>query len=229
MSTADYQPKLIYLARRNPRLSREAFVARWRRHGALGMSLPRWKNIARYVHCDVQRPTTPAPELEFGYDGIGIIWHRSPEARGAHLADTSSRLAMERDEEETFAEPISMCCVLARETVILPPEGSTQGFVKLHVFWMAPAAGTAPVRRMSGREPGQQEMAAAGASPRGHVINVPVVSSAGTGWGLACDCVEEWWFDNERAALRAAPILKTAARGADVLIMLTGETQFYTA
>ena len=47
------RPKLIYLARRNPALTREAFVPRWPRHGALGMSLPRWRNIWRYVHCDV--------------------------------------------------------------------------------------------------------------------------------------------------------------------------------
>lgn len=47
------EPKLIYLARRNPVLTREGFTAKWRQHGALGMSMPQWGNIRRYVHCDV--------------------------------------------------------------------------------------------------------------------------------------------------------------------------------
>jgi hypothetical protein len=85
------EPKLIYLARRNPGLTRAGFTARWRQHGALGMSMPRWINIRRYVHCDVQQPGVPG--IDETYDGVGLIWHRSPEARARHRADNSSLVA----------------------------------------------------------------------------------------------------------------------------------------
>lgn len=67
------QPKLIYLAQRRPDLSREGFVTLWRQHGALGMSRPRWKNIARYAHCDVLDAGADIPGISNDYDGVGLI------------------------------------------------------------------------------------------------------------------------------------------------------------
>src|ERR1700728_4689988 len=118
MASDEFEPKLIYLAKRNPGLSRDDFLKRWRQHGALGMSLPRWKNISRYVHCDVLHPTTDAAVLNDEYDGVRLIWHHSAQARAAHLADTTSRSTMERDEFETFSQPIVNSCLLAREEIV---------------------------------------------------------------------------------------------------------------
>jgi hypothetical protein len=212
------RPKLIYLTRRNPTLSPEAFTSRWRRHGGLGMSLPRWRNIARYVHCDVLHTATGSPEIDTSYDGIGLIWHRSLQARAAHLADTSSRAAMERDEAETFAAPIGTCCVLTRETVLIEPRHGS-GASKLTSFQHAlPASADA--------DPGlYRSLADAGARVDGHVINTPLAPETGP-WGLAVDRVEEWWFPNLDMARRAAPILHAAQAGNQVLV-LTNEVVLY--
>ena len=227
---AEFRPKLIYLARRNPALSREAFVKRWRQHGALGMSLPRWRNIAQYVHCDVLHPQAQAAEVDTEYDGIGLIWHRSPEARAAHIADTSSRQTMERDEEETFAEPIVTSCLLARERVLKQPNRAERSLVKLTCFIRAHAFAENLVReRVGASRRVVESMSALGLLPRGHVVNAPLPATSGDGWGLRADCVEEWWFDDEDSALRAVPILRSSTYPAATRLVLTNEVLLYAA
>ncbi len=229
-----FQPKLIYLARRNPALSRRDFVARWRRHGALGMSLPRWRNIARYVHCDALDPPAPTAAIDADYDAIGIVWHRSPAARTAHLADTGSRLQMEQDEHDTFARPIVEACVLTREQVLLaPPDRSSTATIKLtrflqeydHPFALGeiPAAGKIAAFHRT--------LAAGGATVRGHVLNFPLPPENGTSWGLACAAIEELWFDDIAAATAASRCFAGAGESpqapSSTIAVLTNELLIY--
>lgn len=194
-SAAGLQPKLIYLTRRNPRLSRAEFTPRWRQHGALGMSLPRWRNIARYVHGDVLRSSQPVIGLRDDFDGIGMIWHRSAAARRAHLADASSKAQMERDEAETFAAPIVSCCLVAREQILRePPREPSPEHVKLTRFWDADVASPAIANAIPGC--------------LGHVIDWPLPPEQDSGWGLRSRAVEEIWFAGEAAALRAYAALR---------------------
>jgi len=207
---AGMEPKLIYLARRNPALTRDAFTARWRRHGALGMSMPRWVNIRRYVHCDVMQAGIPG--VDDGYDGIGLIWHRSPEARARHRADNSSQGMMEADEAETFAEPVYNFCLLARE-YILKDAGS--GPVKLIRF----------VERADGVSRGEFEDAWRGAyaaallqapevaaNIQRYVQNHVLPPEQPPRWGLAADCVDEFWFASMREATTAFDAIRQLAR-----------------
>ncbi len=231
------QPKLIYLARRNPRLSRGEFVARWRQHGALGMSLPRWRNVARYVHCDVLDCPDSAVGLDAGYDGVGLIWHRSPQARAAHVADMDSRLQMERDELETFAGPIAETCLVAHETVLLaPPRPATAavspfptpGVAKLIRFLCAREPSmhaAAPERVASDAGSRRDALAAAGSPVLGHVIDEPLPPEGSPGWGLRCHSIEELWFASEAAARRAATSL--AAAHVAALTVITNDVPLY--
>jgi NAD(P)-dependent dehydrogenase (short-subunit alcohol dehydrogenase family) len=98
MASDEFEPKLIYLAKRNPGLSRPQFLKRWRRHGMLGMSLPRWKNISRYVHCDVLHPTTDAAALNDEYDGVA----RVPLKRFATAAEQANAAAWLLSEKASF-------------------------------------------------------------------------------------------------------------------------------
>lgn len=220
-SDAEFEPKLIYLARRNPALSREAFTRRWRQHGALGMSRPRWKNIARYVHGDVLDSDD--------HDGIGLIWHRSRAARAAHLADSDSRLQMERDEIETFAEPVVNVCLLAREYVLLrPPRSSISSGgmadpaapVKLTRF--LGTRGTADSTELRWR------LEAEGIVLHGHVINLALPPERREAWGLRHACVEELWFASREDARRAA-VVAAAAPGMQIgdITVLTRDVLLY--
>jgi len=229
---SEFQPKLIYLARRNPALaSRRDFVARWRQHGALGMSLPRWRNVARYVHCDALDLPPPTPGVDASYDGIGIVWHRSPAARAAHVADTGSRLQMERDELETFARPIVETCLLARERVLLAPQDTARAPVKLTRFLHA--GDDPPALRLAAGGPDtvtsrQRELAAAGAPARGHVLNLPLPPERATTWGLACAAIEELWFDDAEAARAAARWFAAATVAPAAIAMITNEVLLYS-
>jgi hypothetical protein len=182
---------LIYLTRRAAGLGRVGFTARWRDHAALGMSRPRWINIARYVHTDLIEPASDERAFLSDHDGIGMIWHRSPEHRAAHLADTGSRQEMEADEALTFARPIVEVAMLTAEQVLIAPP--TAGGVKLVVF----------SRDLFGTVPD---------SAIGHVRNLPLSPERPAGSGLKFATVDEFWFDDRAAAVAGALALGRPGR-----------------
>lgn len=213
MPCADLEPKLIYLTRRHPRLTRADFRGRWRQHAALGMSRPRWKNIAQYMHCDVLDDS--------GYDGIGLIWHRTPAHRAAHLADTSSRADMERDELDTFARPIVDDCLLAQEHVLHAPSTALATALRLFLFFeTAPADAALACAAAAARA---QRLIAAALQPRGHLLNMTLPPERPPHWGLRFAQIEEWRFDDLAIARAAAATL--ADQGA--LAVITNEVPLY--
>ena len=187
------QAKYVYLARRHPTLDRQAFTRRWRQHGALGMSLPRWVNVWRYVHCDVLDSDWPG--IAAGYDGIGIIWYRSMAARGAHVGDHASQATMEADEAETFCEPVANFGVLCAEQVLL--DGAHSG-LKLTRFLARPAPMTATDFDSAWSLHKTAVLAAAGAAGGlcRYVCNQTLPAEHPAGWGLGVQGVEELWFDD---------------------------------
>ena len=194
------EPKLIYLAKRNPSLMREDFTARWRQHGALGMSMPRWVNIRRYVHCDVQQPGIDG--VSECYDGVGLIWHRSPEARARHRADNTSQGQMVDDEAHTFAEPVYNFCLLAEETIL---RSQGVGPVKLIRFVERSKAitGEAFARAWKGQyAPALLQDIASGEVLR-YVQNHVLPPERPGGWALKSDCVDEFWFESGDKAAAA--------------------------
>jgi hypothetical protein len=215
MNCADFEPKLIYLTRRHPDLARATFRDRWRQHAALGMSRPRWKNIAQYMHCDVLDDS--------GHDGIGLIWHRSPAHRAAHLADTSSRLDMERDELATFARPIVADCLLAREHVLTLAR--TQPGTALRLFRFIEDTPTETATATAAAAARGQQLAARGIATRGHVLNLTLPPERAPHWGLHYPQIEEWRCDDLATAGAAAAALATPG----TLSVITNEVPLYEA
>ena len=195
------EPKLIYLATRHPSLARAAFTARWRQHGRLGMSMPRWKNIRRYAHCDVLQPGVEG--ISEAFDGVGLIWHRSPEARLRHRTDTSSQGQMEADEAETFAEPVRNFCLLAEEHEI---RKGSPGPVKLIRFLQRREGVTRTefLQRWIADAP-RYFLSFPGLSQAllRYVQNHTLPPERGDAWGLPSDCVDEFWFESEKTAVEA--------------------------
>jgi hypothetical protein len=195
------EPKLIYLATRHPSLTRSDFTARWRGHGRLGMSMPRWKNIRRYVHCDVQE--TGVEGISGDFDGVGLIWHRSPEARLLHRTDNSSQGQMEADEAVTFAEPVKRFCLLAEEHEIR--EGPA-GPVKLIRFVERRADLSKSEFLDRWRTEFTRHLIEQGSADTAEfrcVQNYALPPEQGTAWGLPSDCVDEFWFDSVQSAVTA--------------------------
>jgi hypothetical protein len=143
------RPKLIYVAQRHPRYTHEAFIQRWRQHAALGMSQARWRNVARYLHCDrVEGLPASLPALDC--DGVAIVVYRSRQAREVHVADENARRIMKADELDTFAQPVADTSMLVREVV--EREGPLDRF-RLFVFRSgADATDRAPLDLLAGTD-----------------------------------------------------------------------------
>ena len=113
------RPKLIYFAERRPEMDRGSFRTRWREHARLGMSMPRWRNIHRYVQCDaVALPGLRMPAIPC--DGVAVVWYRDEEHRLKHIADRSAGPILKRDELETFARPVRAFAILTEEYPLVP-------------------------------------------------------------------------------------------------------------
>jgi EthD domain-containing protein len=201
------RPKLIYLARRHPALSRADFPARWRRHGRLGMSLPRWRNIWRYMQCDAL-PWASAPlPLAADCDGVGLVWYRSAEARAQHV-DDADRAIMAQDELETFDRPVRSAAFLAREIVLEPPrdDGITV-FCLLYRHPNAPLDSASSIVAEQRGERLRRALRGAG-SPAGYTLNLPYDGGAGgISTGLGCIAIDELSFDSLASAERLSPSL----------------------
>ena len=190
------RPKLIYLVRRPSGVDRDEFIARWRRHGALGMSKPRWVNIARYVHCDVVNFETDSPSMRTDFDGVGLIWHRSPKHRAAHRADAVSQGEMEDDEAKTFSEPIANSCLLAEEHITIARQPRPHAQLKLFRFVKSANgrlddAASQSIVEHRRKSLGESDLLL------GHCVNIPMnpMDEGFRRWGLGYDFVEEFWFE----------------------------------
>lgn len=169
------------------------------------------------------------------YDGVGFVWHRSHEARQAHLADTSSRATMERDELETFAEPVVNFCTVTQETALMRPDTRSSGLAKLIRFVRACerayARDVAPLFVREGAAL-KARLQAVHAPLCGHVVNQPLPFDGAPGrrdsWGLDVDCIEELWFADAATALRAVEALAEPARqNFDATTVITNEVVLY--
>lgn len=134
--TSTEQPKLIYIAQRHMRYAPGEFTRRWRQHAALGMSQPRWRNVALYLHCDRVVGLPPGvPAIDC--DGVAIVVYRSEAHRQAHIAVDEARRKMKADELDTFAHPVAQTSLLTQEQIMCQAMGE---IFRLFVFWTSDSA-----------------------------------------------------------------------------------------
>jgi hypothetical protein len=110
--------KIMYIAKRKPGFTPEAFTARWRQHGALAMSHPMWRNSERYVQASVMQPA-PMAGASDEYDAVGALWLYDDAPLVLPNEEHLEYVAMmARDEEETFAHYIGPVCMAVDEEVL---------------------------------------------------------------------------------------------------------------
>lgn len=122
--------KLIYLAKRKPDLTYAQFTARWRKHGALAMSLPLWRHMSGYVQADVLHPS-PVPGTSEDFDGVGVLWAPSDDMwRNPQPEDIRNVETLLEDERHTFGHAIPEVSLIVDEEVRRDTgEGRTTAFL----------------------------------------------------------------------------------------------------
>lgn len=183
--------KWIYLAQRNPRLDRAAFVKRWLSHRTLGAPPAMGAEFVTADYAAVRGDQIEGVSEE--YDAVGLFALRGlasiPTVAGFLKLDH-----IQADEKRFFtttSENFSMFCA---EKVVLGGDYTAHAVVQF-------------LRRASGVSPHDFEQAWAGqgtpalAGLSRHVQNV-VIAPPPPGFGY--DGVAEFWFADEAAMLAAA-------------------------
>jgi len=124
--------KAIYLAKRKPSFTRDQFVLRWRKHGALAMSTSLWANTVGYVQAEAVQ-SMPFPGASDDYDGVAYIFQKEHVRTQQQIADSKM---METDEYETFAGLVLPVILIVEEKVL---KKGVPGGVTAFLYFIDPA------------------------------------------------------------------------------------------
>lgn len=111
--------KVIYLARRNPRLTREEFAERWRQHSLLAGSMPSirpgFDQVAQCLNI-YDRTTVARASLE--YDGINLLTLVDQSFATAMWQSDEVQELILPDELQTFDTYVRHFSLITRETIV---------------------------------------------------------------------------------------------------------------
>lgn len=97
-------PKVIYLAKRNPALSRDEFPPRWRQHSLLAGSCTSIRGgFARVAQCINVYDREIVPRASLEYDGVNLLSFVSDEASASVWQQDEAHDFLLSDELETFS------------------------------------------------------------------------------------------------------------------------------
>jgi hypothetical protein len=101
--------RTIYAQARREGVSRETFVHRWRRHGALAMSLPSfWDPVARYMQSDLLQNLSGFPHASPAYVAVGEIHYRDIGARTQSKQSPELATVLHPDASEFFRREVQI-------------------------------------------------------------------------------------------------------------------------
>jgi hypothetical protein len=101
--------RTIYAQACREGVSREAFVHRWRRHGALAMSQPSfWDPVVRYLQSDRLHALSGFPSANPAYVGIGEIHYRDIAGRTQSKQSPELATVLHPDASEFFRRQVQI-------------------------------------------------------------------------------------------------------------------------
>jgi len=202
MSIVEHPAKAIYLANRNPRMSREEFRERWIRHSRVGEVLAGSgpQPIAGLRYCLTVDPAGILPGASNEHDGVGLLAVRSVVSLPTmHAVLTRNDVAL-ADELRTFERAVEDVTVYAASELVL--DGPETDVAVIEYARRRESVDTVEHLRAMARQPDDDALVAAGL--RRWVRNV-AVGAAPRGFGY--DAVNELWFDSLDAVAAAAPAI----------------------
>lgn len=190
-------PKMIYLARRNPATDHAEFLENWAGHAELSGRFPAIAgNFRRVIQCDALAEPDLPPGVSSDYDGVNLLTMRSVGGMAGVWQDPAIVEHMEPDELRVFSGYVRDFTIICAEEVIL--DGPYTQYLALRFL-----ARRADVDRKSfaARWSGQggRTLTASG-GPLRRLVHDHRMFPAPEGYGY--DGIEELWFDTaqERSA-----------------------------
>jgi hypothetical protein len=206
MPTLDTQPgKHIYLANRHPRLTRETFAERWRRHSRIGESLADSRlqsSVSSLRYCLTIDPSGILESATEEHDGVGLLALRSiVSIPTVHALLVENEVAF-ADELRTFERPVEdIGTYTASEAIV---EGAETDCVVVDLARRRPDLGPVEYFRQAASHGQAACQRLVDAGLRRWIRNVTIAPAAR---GFAYDSVNEYWFDSPDVIRAAAPVL----------------------
>jgi hypothetical protein len=185
--------KMIYLARRNPQLSAEAFSQAWREHSALGRQCRNvGERVRSVMQCSRVLDATILPGAAQDYDGVNLMQLRDRESAAAIWSDAETLAIMRPDEPRVFSTYVRDFTLVCREQVLKDgPRGAIGliGFLRRRVDLSPSGFHQACAAAVSGSQPMLGPLALATRIVYNEVAEPPPA-------GYAFDAIVECWFES---------------------------------
>ncbi len=188
--------KRAYLVRRNPRLTAAEFPGRWRQHSDLGGTFPEVRARNRkLVYCLVDHVAGQRIGADRTFDGVGLLWLRSPEMLDAPISDPTAIPTMRADELKVFHQQAFASSVMLEEHVLAEAGAPS---VALLTFVRRAAGSTRADFAAAWMRAGLAYSAAAPAAIRRQVRSTAVLEPT-----IDFDGLAEMWFETIEDAVAA--------------------------
>lgn len=201
--------KMIYLARRNPTLAPEEFVAAWRGHSALGKQCRNVQDkVLTVTQCARLLSAAPAA-CSTDFDGVNLLGLRDRQAATDIWSDAETIAIMRPDEPRVFDRYVRDFTLVASEQVLA--EGPKGDAVLVGFFKKQPAVAASTFLQQMTQTVGAWTSAS-------RVVLNTVEAERPDGYDF--DAIVEWWFEDAEAlrlALQTQGVQSTAANTWDAV------------
>lgn len=201
--------KAVYLANRNPQLTREEFSRRWIRHsedvGAVAESTAPGFSLVGLRYCLAVDPTGILPCATNEYDGAALLPLRSLAMLPAFMASNHSHELAFADELRAFARPVDQFMMFTASELLHPGAETETVVIEFarRRFSLDPHTYVQNIETDRVNSKAYKDLVASGLRR-----NVRNIAAAAAPRGYNYDTITEYWFDSTEAVKSSSGALE---------------------
>ena len=190
--------KCIYLVKRNPALTAEAFPARWRQHAKLAAKTRLNNYFTGVVQCSLSHDADFPVDATRDYDGANLLYMRDLAATTDIWLEPEQGEVLAPDELLTFSRLIRECMINTQEHVTR--DGAFTECLLLRFLRRASGLETDQFLASWGKTHGRAELEGASGELVRRSVSNEVIATPPPDFQF--DLITELWFDDIEAARR---------------------------